>query len=264
MKIFLSHTKSDKAVVEPVALRLRAIFGQENVFYDSWSIQPGDGIIQKMNEGMATPNFVFFFVSDASLNSKMVELEWQTALFKSTKGECKIIPVRLTDCRMPALLTQTLYIDMHTYGIEAAVVQIVNIAQGNSTFTPQFGGFSNLSYTLSGNPIDTVIVRILASHFMEPVTSFLILVGNSDGELSWFVDGSSLTKSDFKKDLTLNDGTLVNALFVEPVGIVITPQFPMSVRVSGNQAIQNTPKIDIRGVLHRKSSDRFEAIPRSG
>jgi hypothetical protein len=58
--IFLSHTHADKPVVEPVALQLSEIFGMQNVFYDSWSIQPGDGIIDKMNEGLTAPDFVFF------------------------------------------------------------------------------------------------------------------------------------------------------------------------------------------------------------
>ena len=49
--IFLSHTHDDMPVVEPFALQLRKIFGEEKVFYDSWSIQPGDGIIEKINDG---------------------------------------------------------------------------------------------------------------------------------------------------------------------------------------------------------------------
>lgn len=49
------------------------IFGQENVFYDSWSIQPGDGIIDKMNDGLTQCKLFFFFVSNNSLNSEMVK-----------------------------------------------------------------------------------------------------------------------------------------------------------------------------------------------
>ena len=56
------------------------IFGQENVFYDSWSIQPGDGIIDKMNDGLTQCKLFFFFVSNNSLNSEMVKLEWLNAL----------------------------------------------------------------------------------------------------------------------------------------------------------------------------------------
>ncbi len=52
MSIFLSHTHADKALVEPIAERLAQAFGRDTVFYDSWSIQPGDGIVDKMNEAL--------------------------------------------------------------------------------------------------------------------------------------------------------------------------------------------------------------------
>src|SRR5829696_5756070 len=105
--IFLSHTWADKPVVDPIALRLREIHGQENVFYDAWSIQPGDWILDRMNQGLASPKFVFFFVSRKSLESEMVKMEWQNALFKATKGQCRIIPVRVDGCEMPPLLLQS-------------------------------------------------------------------------------------------------------------------------------------------------------------
>lgn len=47
--IFLSHTHSDKAVVEPIANRLAGLYGRDRIFYDSWSIQPGEGIIDKID-----------------------------------------------------------------------------------------------------------------------------------------------------------------------------------------------------------------------
>ncbi len=50
--IFLSHNSSDKRIVEPFANRLAEVFGRENIFYDSWSIQPGDGIIDQMEHGL--------------------------------------------------------------------------------------------------------------------------------------------------------------------------------------------------------------------
>ena len=52
--IFLSHNYKDKAVVEPIAIGLKNAFSQDNIFYDNWSIQPGDGIIDKMNENVRT------------------------------------------------------------------------------------------------------------------------------------------------------------------------------------------------------------------
>lgn len=48
--IFLSHNWKDKDVIEPIAVRLKEVYGEENIFYDSWSIKPGENIIGKMNE----------------------------------------------------------------------------------------------------------------------------------------------------------------------------------------------------------------------
>lgn len=84
--IFISHNKKDKPVVEPIAIKLAEIFGQDNIFYDSWSIQPGDGIIDKMNEGLSKCKFFFYFVSANSLNSSMVKMEWQNGRGSSTNG----------------------------------------------------------------------------------------------------------------------------------------------------------------------------------
>ena|SRR5215831_5797446 len=53
---------------------------------------------------------------------------------------------------MPEVIRQTLYIDMYQVGIEVAVNQIVNVVQGNSSFTPQHVGFSNLTARLERRP----------------------------------------------------------------------------------------------------------------
>ncbi|WP_353738844.1 toll/interleukin-1 receptor domain-containing protein [Collinsella ihumii] len=58
--------------MEPAALALSRAFGRDNVFYDSWSIQPGDGIIDKMNSGLEDCDCFFLFVSERSLTSEMV------------------------------------------------------------------------------------------------------------------------------------------------------------------------------------------------
>ena len=67
--IFISHNYNDKGIIEPIALKLAEIFGKEQVFYDSWSMQPGDGIIDKINEGLEKTSHFFFFVSANSLKN---------------------------------------------------------------------------------------------------------------------------------------------------------------------------------------------------
>lgn len=129
--IFISHNHNDKDVVKPIANNLARVFSMEEIFFDDWSIRPGDGIIDKMNQGLGATTHFFFFVSKNSLQSKMVDLEWQNALLKSTKGELKFIPVKLDDCMMPQILLQTLYIDLFGKGFEVALRQIIDVVNGS-------------------------------------------------------------------------------------------------------------------------------------
>ncbi len=46
-KIFLSHTKADKYIVDYFADNLSRVFGRDSIFYDTWSIAPGESIIEK-------------------------------------------------------------------------------------------------------------------------------------------------------------------------------------------------------------------------
>lgn len=255
--IFISHTHSDKPVVEPIAVRLASIFGAKNVFYDSWSMQPGDGIIDKMNQGLADPQFVFFFVSNNSLKSNMVKLEWQNALFKATHGQCKIVPVRVDGCAMPPILLQSLYIDLFAHGIEAAIVQITNVIQGNTTFTPMHLGFSNLTANVSGNPQTRLDIVVAASHLMEPNPDFLVLVQNNENEIRLELNGGQPHRGGFNKDVRLDNGRLVNAIAVAPLGGAITPAIPIKIAViaTGVQSIQ------FLGLMHRTGADQYSSIP---
>ena len=110
--IFLSHNKQDKIIVRQIAETFEKVFGREKVFYDEWSIQPGDSITGKMNEGLEQCNYFFFFVSRNSLNSKMVEIEWQSALMKKAQKNITFIPVKLDDAIMPAIIASTLYLSL--------------------------------------------------------------------------------------------------------------------------------------------------------
>ncbi len=258
-RIFLSHNHNDKPIVEPIALRLANIFGEDQVFYDSWSISPGDGIIDRMNKGLEAPEFVFFFVSATSLQSGMVKLEWQNALYSATKGKTRIIPVRVDGTPMPPVLMQTLYIDMHTVGLEAAIAQIVSVAQGNASFTPQYQGFSNLTFTATTSPSGVIDITIRASHLMEPNPTFMLLVGNPETEIVWEAPGAPGFYSGFNNGLRLNDGTTHNGILMRPMNATLTPAYPVRLRLSRKGAAA----IDFRGVLHQVSEHQWNPIPRA-
>ncbi len=255
--IFISHNHADKPVVEPVALRLAEIFGEDKVFYDSWSIQPGDGIIDKMNDGLAAPDFVFFFVSAKSLASGMVKLEWQNALLKATKGHTRLIPIRVDGTDMPPILLQSLYIDMFSEGLEATIHQIASVAQGLSSFTPQHIGFSNLTYTHTVDGAGAVDIKIMASHLMEPDPTFLVLLENEQSEFTAELPDIGAYRGGYNANVPLTDGRVVNALAMAPLGGVITPAKPLRITLTPADGKQ----INFRGIMHKVSAEEYRSIP---
>jgi hypothetical protein len=256
-KIFISHNHLDKPIVEPIALKLSNIFGPEQVFYDSWSIRPGDGIIDKMNEGLDAPEFVFFFVSRKSITSEMVKLEWQNALHLATRAKTRLIPVRIDQVDMPAILRQTLYIDLFSIGLEAGIAQIVSVTQGNSSFVSNYPFFSNLSFDkeLTGDNILNIIIR--ASHFLEPNPSFLILVGNNKEEIEWSAIGAPGWYGDFHDEIKLDNGSLHRGITIKPMGATLTPAFPVRLQLIR----KSEPIIDFHGILHQQSETNWISIP---
>lgn len=255
--IFISHNYNDKLVIEPIAERLADIFGREKVFYDSWSIQPSDGIIDKMNEGLANATHFFFFVSTNSIKSNMVKMEWQNAIFKSSKGNCKVIPVRLDETSMPPILAQNLYIDLYVNGIETTITQIVNVIQGNSTYNSSAKKFSNLTYTVNKEESNKYNIKIFVSHFLEPIPAFLIVVENKNNELNFNIPKEGGFYGGFNKGIMLSNGTLVNAQSMRGE-LPITPKHPLLITVE----TINDSEFKLIGVMHKSEEDKHEFIPK--
>jgi hypothetical protein len=252
--IFISHTNADKPIVEPIAVKLSSVFGQENVFYDSWSIQPGDGIINEMTEGLKKCKFFFFFVSKKSLNSKLVTLEWQNALMKSTKEEITFIPVKLDDCNMPEILLQNLYIDVNGNGIDVATRQIIDVINGENTFRQNSNvGYKNIrAYVSSSN--SSIRVEFRAEKYMEPQSKFLIALENPLSEFSYKIEGMSLPSNILEnQDFDGKKVTLLPIAKINP----ISPGFPCVVNLIPQQNV----KIKLNGLMHAISNEQYKDIP---
>lgn len=252
--IFLSHNTKDKPIVEPIALRLSEIFGMDKIFYDSWSIQPGEGIIDKMNEGIENVKYFFLFVSANSISSNMVKLEWQNALMKSTKGECKIIPIRLDGTILPAILTQTLYLDIYNNGIEVVLKQIVDIISGNNVYHPQFQQFSNIEALIKTN--EDIQITIKPRYFMEPTSMYLICLKNPEEDFTYQIKSDSIAETGVNKNIKLSNGETYNCIFVN-VFRATTPQNPVVISVTP----KNQNKVNIELVMKGENNHDFHSIP---
>ncbi|MEJ3630454.1 toll/interleukin-1 receptor domain-containing protein [Vibrio vulnificus] len=253
--IFLSHNKNDKPVVEQVALKLAQVFGVNNVFYDAWSIQPGDGIIDKMSAGLQNCKYFFFFVSENSLKSQMVTLEWQNAVMRATNGQCKLIPIRMDQSTMPAIMTQTLYIDLYSVGLDAAIAQIVDVTANNNTYRAPTSQFFNVCYELNGDS-SKLTVTMKAKHYLEPICNFVVLLDHNESDIICKVVKEDPHKAGFNSGFTLSDGKTYNG-FLANAFRGLTPTMPLSVELE----TKDGSPVKVLGVLHQKSHDKWEGIP---
>lgn len=254
--IFLSHTKSDKPVVEPIAIRLAQVFGQENVFYDSWSIQPGDGIVDRMNDGLSECKYFFFFVTSKSLQSKMATLEWQNALMKKVSGGTKFIPVRLDSCTMPVLLMQSLYIDVFNVGLEMGIRQMIDVINGENTFRPQFTTFHNVKAFVNKIDASSVEIEIKAMAYSEPISKYYILVNNPLDNVSIECMSDFVRMTGQQENFTLRNGETHN-VFLESASRATTPGFPYRVSLK----TKDGSPLDLVMVMHAKTEKTYQKIP---
>jgi len=253
--IFISHTHKDKPIVDTIAQRLAAVFGRESVFYDSWSIQPGDGVIDKMDEGLRNCKFFFFFVSKNSLGSKMVKLEWQNAIIKATKGDVRIIPVKLDDCMMPDVMLQTLYVDIFGQGLENGIRQMMDVIQGWSTYQPGTQVYQNVRGYVKEIGAE-IIVEFRTETYLEPISRYLILVSNNEDEVDIKCESDSMVGRRFHNKLQLETGQITNAVFVG-VERGTAPGFPVVIKL-----LPKAEKpIKLNGLMRAVKQDQFRMIP---
>ena len=170
--IFISYNHEDNGVVTPIAQRLAQIFNQGSIFFDKWSLRPGDSIIEGINSGLSAAKFFVLFVTERSLQSQMVGLEWRPALMKQIKGECRFIVVRLQDVVMPTVLTDLIYIDALHSGFETTIRQIVDTVQGNQTLINQSDEVSNLYWTIEQSEPDDMLIYVRAAYFLNQTLDF--------------------------------------------------------------------------------------------
>ena len=252
MKVFLSHNSKDKSVVEPIAVVLRGVFGQENVFYDSWSIQPGDSIVEEMGRGLEECDCFLWFVSKNSLNSQMVKLEWQAALTAKAKKKLRFIPVRLDQSELPPIVQQVLCIDIYKCGLEAGIRQIVDVLSGCNTYQGASKPFSNLrAYAKPCTEGFALDIEIRAEHFMEPVGRFAVLLCNDNVRLECMSDVMFMSG----KSQIPSKGTTVVYAYSINVNRAISPGFPLRLRISSDKTMDNPV------IMHAESEEQYASIP---
>ena len=105
--VFLSHSAKDKAVVKPLAERLRA--DGLKVWFDEWVLKPGDSIPAKIEEGLEHSRVLVLCMSANAFGSDWAQLEAGTFRFRDPLNkERRFIPLRLDDAPINCSVTKCL------------------------------------------------------------------------------------------------------------------------------------------------------------
>lgn len=112
-RLFVCHASEDKAVAKELAAYLSSQ-GAE-VWLDAWEIRVGDSIVSKVNEGLEAASHLGILLSKNSVTKPWVRRELSSALMRQiSNNEVTILPIRLDDSPLPAVLVDIRYADCRT------------------------------------------------------------------------------------------------------------------------------------------------------
>ncbi len=108
--VFLSHSSKDKAIIRPLAEKLRA--DGVRVWYDEWEIHPDDDVPAKIEEGLEQSRVLVLCMSANAFGSDWAQLESGTFRFRDPLNkDRRFLPLKLDEAKPKASLEKVLYID---------------------------------------------------------------------------------------------------------------------------------------------------------
>ncbi len=256
--IFLSLNTVDKSTVEPIAIKLSAVYGNEKVFYDGWTDQPCEGIIGKNDRVLEKCRFFFFFVSKNSQDSNLTTMEWQKAIYKATNNEAQLIPVKLDDCFMPAVLLQTLYIDIFGSGLEYGLRQMVDVINKKNALKLVGQTYENVrGYKILSKSINNELYfEVRAETYVEPMSKYIVLLQHNEYEIDGKCINNVLIKQVFVKDVEVGENYKSNGIFFDIVRAT-TPGFPIKFCIKSKTG---TP-LRFNGIMRQLGENKIRHIP---
>ena len=108
--VFLSHSAKDKAVVRPLAERLRK--DGLKVWFDEWVLKAGDSIPAKIEEGLEHSRVLVLCMSAHAFGSDWAQLEFGSFRFRYPLNmKRRFLPLRLDDSPSRGSLAQFIFIN---------------------------------------------------------------------------------------------------------------------------------------------------------
>lgn len=102
MKIFFSHSSSDKAVVREIKSQMYDFL---DIWLDEGELLPGENLESGISKSIQKSNLFVLFISKSSIHSKWVKMEiLQAEVKEKSLGRPYLLPVLLDECDSSKLL----------------------------------------------------------------------------------------------------------------------------------------------------------------
>ncbi|MCA9317532.1 MAG: toll/interleukin-1 receptor domain-containing protein [Planctomycetes bacterium] len=128
LRVFLSHTHHDKAVVRPLAAALQLLGA--NVWFDEWRIRPGDSIPGAIDAGLREFDVFMLAWSRHAANSMWVRTEMNAAIARiMATASLRLVPLRLDDEALPAIIGDLMYLDARHAAAATLAARVMGITE---------------------------------------------------------------------------------------------------------------------------------------
>lgn len=135
MPVFISYSHSDELIVNKLAAHL--VKNNANVWVDTWELNVGDSIINRVQEAIQESSALLVVLSKASVQSEWCKKELSAGLMRELdEKRVVVLPVLLEDCKIPVFLQEKMYADFRTnfdrglHGVLEAIAKVTNSNQG--------------------------------------------------------------------------------------------------------------------------------------
>jgi hypothetical protein len=163
MTIFISYSHADKPKVDLLAAYM--VKRNATVWVDTWELNVGDSIIQRIQDAITESDALLVVLSNASVESEWCKKELNTGLIRELdEKRVVVLPVLLEDCQIPLFLRDKMYADLRTdfeSGLSSIMDAVSKVSNPNqSRFSDEEGytdwavewgetdGFFNIRFTI--------------------------------------------------------------------------------------------------------------------
>jgi hypothetical protein len=109
--IFISYSHADEAFVHKLAAHL--VRHNANVWIDSWELNVGDSLIQRIQQAIQESSALLIVLSKASAESDWCKKELNAGLMRELdERRVLALPVLVENCGIPMFLRERMYADL--------------------------------------------------------------------------------------------------------------------------------------------------------